>query len=66
MDRLADASISGWKASVDGRQVDYDAYLGMLPASCAGQVRIFRYEPQPFKTGAVLSATGAILFVLFS
>ena len=59
---------SGWKASVDGRQVAYEAYLGMLPAipvRGASQV-IFRYEPRSFKTGAVLSATGAVIFALFS
>jgi hypothetical protein len=58
---------SGWKAYIDGHQVAYDTYLGMLPAipvSRASRV-IFRYEPQSFKTGAVLSLTGAFIFGLF-
>ena len=58
---------SGWKAYIDGRQVKYDSYLGMLPAipvSGASQV-IFRYEPQSFKTGVILSLTGAFIFALF-
>ena len=58
---------SGWKATVDGQRVRYDSYLGMLPAiPVRGASRvIFRYEPQAFKTGAVLSLTGAFIFGLF-
>jgi hypothetical protein len=59
---------SGWKAYIGGQQVKYDSYLGMLPAipvSGAGEV-IFRYEPQSFKTGALLSLAGFFIFTLFT
>jgi hypothetical protein len=59
---------SGWKAYVDGRQVDYETYLGMLPAipmRGPGKV-IFRYEPRSFKTGAALSMIGVFILAIFS
>jgi hypothetical protein len=59
---------AGWKAYVNNRQVMYDNYLSILPAipvSGASQVT-FRYEPHSFKTGAILSLAGFIIFALFT
>ncbi len=59
---------SDWKAYVDGKEVAYDAYLGMLPAiPVKGPCRVmFRFEPQTFRKGAPLSAFGLILYSLFT
>ena len=57
----------GWKAYIAGRQVPYDAYLGILPAiPVQGASRIlFRYEPAYFRCGIVLSFAGIVIFLLF-
>jgi hypothetical protein len=54
----------GWKASVNGRRVSYDAYLGMLPAiPVSGACNIsFNYEPGFLKREAALSGGGVLLF----
>ncbi len=58
----------GWKAYVNDRPSGYDSYLGMLPAiPVNGPARIaFRYEPRPFKTGAIVSLSGVLVFALFT
>jgi hypothetical protein len=58
----------GWKASVNGRQTNYDAYLGILPAipvQGPGRV-VFRYQPDSFKKGLGLSLAGVVLFLVMS
>jgi hypothetical protein len=59
---------SGWKASIDDRQVPYDAYLGILPAiPVRGASRIaFKYQPESFRWGVIVSLAGAFVFLLFS
>jgi hypothetical protein len=59
---------SGWKAFVNGRLVKYDAYLGLLPAipvNGPGQL-IFKYEPESFWKGLIVSMTGVLIFLVFS
>ncbi len=59
---------TGWSASIDGRQVSYDSYLGMLPAipvQGTGTV-MFKYEPVSFLRGLSVSAAGLCLFLFFS
>jgi hypothetical protein len=59
---------SGWKAFVDGRQVNYNTYLDMLPAipvQGAGHV-IFEYHSESFRTGTTMSIAGIFIFLLFS
>jgi hypothetical protein len=58
----------GWKASIDDRQVRYDTYLGILPAipvNGASQV-IFKYQPESFRWGVIVSLIGFFLFTLFA
>jgi len=58
----------GWKAYVDTRQVRYDKYLGILPAipvSGASHV-LFKFEPEFFSRGLMISLSGAIIFLVFS
>lgn len=58
----------GWKAYIDDRDVRYDTYLGILPAipmSGAGHV-LFRYEPESFSRGLMISLIGALIFLVFS
>jgi hypothetical protein len=59
---------SGWKASVDDQQVRYDTYLGILPAipvNGASQV-IFKYQPESFRWGVIVSLIGFFLFTLLA
>jgi hypothetical protein len=59
---------SGWKAFVDGRQVNYNTYLDMLPAipvQGAGHVS-FEYHSESSRTGATMSMAGIFIFLLFS
>jgi hypothetical protein len=59
---------SGWKAYIDDRRVHYDAYLGMLPAipvQGTGTV-IFKYEPEAFLWGVIVSSAGLLIFLIFS
>jgi hypothetical protein len=59
---------SGWRAYVDGRRVNYDTYLDMLPAiPVNGQCKVaFRYEPWSFKVGAMVSMVGSGMFLVFA
>jgi hypothetical protein len=59
---------SGWKAYIDDRRVPYDAYLGMLPAiPVQGPSRvIFKYEPESFRWGVIVSLAGLLTFLIFS
>ena len=59
---------SGWKAYVNGRQVQYAAYLDMLPAipvQAKGDVT-FKYEPESFRRGVMVSLAGVIVFLVLS
>jgi hypothetical protein len=59
---------SGWKAYVDEQQVDYDTYLGIMPAIPvheAGQV-VFKYQPGSFRRGVIVSVTGFFIFLILS
>jgi hypothetical protein len=57
-----------WKAYIDDRQVKYDAYFDILPAiPVKGPAHvIFRYEPESFKRGLMVSLVGVCLFLAFS
>jgi len=58
---------SDWIAYVDGKQVGYDTYLGMLPAiPVKGECQVmFRFEPKIFQKGALISAFGIFLYAIF-
>ena len=58
----------GWKAYIDDLQVRYDTYLGILPAipvSGANHV-LFKFEPEYFRTGLIISLIGVLIFMVFS
>ena len=58
---------SGWKAYVNDRRVGYDTYLGILPAIPVhgpSQV-IFKYQPESFRRGLLISLTGILMFLVF-
>lgn len=58
----------GWKASIDDRQVQYDTYLGIVPAiPVQGASRIiFKYQPASFRWGVIVSLAGVFIFLLFT
>ena len=58
----------GWKAYINDRGVHYDTYLGMLPAiPVQGPSRvIFKYEPESFRWGVIVSLAGLLIFLIFS
>ncbi len=58
----------GWKASVGNRQVNYDTYLDILPAipvRGASSI-VFKYQPESFRWGVIVSSVGVFVFLLFS
>jgi hypothetical protein len=58
----------GWKAYIDDRQVNYDTYLGILPAipvSGASHV-VFRFQPESWRWGIVVGSIGVLMFLLLS
>jgi len=59
---------SGWKAFVNDNQVNYDTYLGILPAiPVNGASRVeFRYQPASFRRGVMVSLTGFFIFLILS
>lgn len=58
----------GWKAYVDDQQVNYAAYLDILPAiPVSGPAHvIFKYESKSFRRGATVSLIGVCMFLVFS
>jgi uncharacterized membrane protein YfhO len=58
----------GWKAYVDDQQVNYTAYLDILPAiPVSGPAHvIFKYEPKSFRRGATVSLIGVCMLLVFS
>lgn len=71
-DKLLFTSIpyeAGWEAWIDGQKVEIQAYQDAflsIPVS-AGQHRIeLKFDPPGLKSGIVLSAAGALLYVILS
>ena len=58
----------GWKAYIGGRRVDYNAYMGMLPAiPVRGPSKVeFDYEPGTFWLGVCVSLTGVALWLIMA
>ncbi len=58
----------GWRAYIDNRQVDYDTYLGIMPAiPVNGPAKIvFSYRSAPFKNGLTVSLAGFCGLLVFS
>jgi len=59
---------SQWKAYVNGQQVQYASYINILPAiPVQGKCDVtFKYEPETFRQGVMVSSAGVIIFAIFA